>query len=172
MKEVRVSLDSIDQLINVIAAEESGFADKCRIVCQRLAELGVSVAQTVYTAADYTGVNDASVTLEVEPDGAAIVASGKIVAFLEFGTGVTYPLGEYADQVGAPPHGSYGKGHGKQKTWAYYGEPGTLGFTNSEVDTGLWFTHGNPPANAFPQAVEAMRESFNQIASEVFANGS
>lgn len=169
MKTINATLSSqsLEQMINELRAEETGLTDKCRRLCSRLAEIGVSVVRTVYSVADYAGTNDVVVSFEVAQEGATIIANGQSVAFLEFGTGVSYPLGEYAAQAGAPPHGSYGKGKGNQKIWGYYGEQGTLGIPVKGRDD-LYLTHGNPPANAFPQAVATIKESFIRIAKEVF----
>jgi hypothetical protein len=78
-----------------------------------------------------------------------------------------WPLGEYADQAGAPAHGTYGKGRGKQRLWAYKGDAGNIGEPDRKRQDIIW-TSGNPPANAFPKAVEAMKEEAQRIAREVF----
>lgn len=105
-----------------------------------------------FANAQYAGDND--VTVEHDPvqtpNGFAIVAHGKSVAFIEFGTGAHHNGygGELPPGVGA--HGSYGKGQGANRRWYYYGDPGNAG---TYVDTvpgkgQLNYTDGNEPAMA------------------------
>ena len=162
-------LGSLDRAVLEVERMADTLPGKCRRFCERLAEIGVNVVRVTYTAALYAGVNDAEVHLEWTDEGCAIVASGASVGFIEFGTGVKYPLGENAVQAGAPPHGTYGKGNGKRRSWGYYGEPGNLGrVVMNRAGNQVVITDGNPPANAFPQAVQAMREQIDELAREVF----
>lgn len=173
MKAIQISLsdpDSIDRAIREVDRMADTLPEKCRRFASRLGEIGVSVVRATYTAALYAGTNDTEVHLEFAENGCAIVAGGTALGFIEFGTGVKYPLGEYAGQVGAPPHGTYGKGHGKQLSWGYYGDPGNLGrVTVNGAGKQVVITDGNPPANGFPRAVEAIRAQMTEIAREVFA---
>lgn len=147
----------------------STFSDRCSRLCERLAEIGRDVLSTTYTAAAYAGTNDISVSMEPAENGYRLSANGSVLGFVEFGTGVSYPLGDYAGQVGAPGHGTYGKGKGNQPQWVYIGNPGNIGVVIKSTPRGnVVRTSGNPPANAFPAAVEAMRNSFAQVAEEVF----
>ena len=162
-------LGSLDRAVLEVERMADTLPGKCRRFCERLAEIGVNVVRVTYTAALYAGANDAEVHLEWTDEGCAIVASGASVGFIEFGTGVKYPLGEYADQAGAPPHGTYGKGNGSRGSWGYYVEPGNLGrVVMNRAGNQVVITDGNPPANAFPQAVQAMREQIDELAREVF----
>ena len=54
---------------------------------RRLAEVGVSVASAGFSMADYDGVNDVAVSMEKTETGYRVIASGKTVGFIEFGTG-------------------------------------------------------------------------------------
>jgi hypothetical protein len=132
--------------------------------CRRLAEIGVSVAQTGFATADYDGVNDVVVSLVKTTTGYAVVASGKTVGFIEFGTGVRYP--EWVDTENAsghpytpPPHGSYGKGQGKNPWgWWFRGSDGAV----------ARHTYGNQPAEAMLTARNTMIERVTAIAREVW----
>ena len=159
------SIDRAIEELNRIAEEIR--TSKCEEFCRRLAEIGVDVTNTVYSAAPYAGTNDVSVKLEQRGNGYAIMASGSALGFIEFGTGRDFPLGEYANQVGAPPHGTYGQRRGAKPPWLYKGDPGTMG-TPSSSRPGLVWTSGNPPANAFPQAVNEIKAQIEAIAREVF----
>lgn len=167
--KIRLNTTSIYEAIDQIEEYKASMERKCAEFARRLGELGLDVVRAAYVGAAYAGTNDIEVHLEFEGDKCKIVASGSTLGFVEFGTGVAYPLGEFADQAGAPPHGSYGQGRGATgNKWVYKGEPGTLGEPDSKRP-GLVWTKGNPPANAFPQAVEAMKAEAERIAREVFA---
>lgn len=166
---INIKLDSgsIDAAIRQLDEYNAIMQQKCGEFAHRLAEIGLAVANASYIGASYAGTNDIEVHLEFEENRCKIVASGSTLGFIEFGTGVLWPLGEYAEQAGAPPHGTYGEGRGKQRLWAYKGEAGNIGVPDRKRPDIVW-TSGNPPANAFPRAVEAMKEEAQRIAKEVF----
>ena len=165
--KINLSSESLGRAIQQMEECERTMQEKCEELSRRLAELGLDVVNATYVGAAYAGTNDIAVHLEFTDNGCKIVASGSVLGFIEFGTGVSYPLGEYAAQAGAPAHGTYGQGRGKQSKWVYKGEPGNLGQPDSKRP-GLVWTSGNPPANAFPAAVKEMREQAEEIAREVF----
>lgn len=133
---------------------------KAQEFAKALAQKGIDVATVRFANAQYAGDND--VTVEHDPvqtpNGFAIVAHGKAVAFIEFGTGVMHSAygGELPNGVGE--HGTYGKENGKHKRWYYYGESGNAGTPVKEVDGKgqLNYTSGNEPAMAMWGAVEEM----------------
>ena len=137
-----------------------------------LAQKGIDVATVRFANAQYAGDND--VTVEHDPvqtpNGFAIVAHGKAVAFIEFGTGVMNSAygGELPDGVGE--HGTYGKGNGQHKRWYYYGESGNAGTPVKEVDGKgqLNYTDGNEPAMAMWGAVEEMASQVEATWREVW----
>ena len=170
---VTVSLNQSADLMaiaNKLAAYAASFDSKAQEVCTRLCEIGQDVLNATYAAAAYAGRNDISVSMETSENSATLTATGTVLGFIEFGTGVLHPLGAYAGQVGAPAHGTYGKGKGKQGVWVYVGEPGNAGIPIGTTRNGgtVVMTDGNPPADAFPKAVQAMRDNFDQIVQEVF----
>jgi hypothetical protein len=131
---------------------------------RRLAEIGVSVASAGFSRADYDGVNDVVVSLEKTANGYAVVASGKTVGFIEFGTGIRYP--EWVDNnntQGRPyipkPHGTYGKRQGMNEWgWWFKGSEGAM----------AQHTYGNYPAMAMLAARDQMIEQVTAIAREVW----
>lgn len=137
-----------------------------------LAQKGIDVATVRFANAQYAGDND--VTVEHDPvqtpNGFAIVAHGKAVAFIEFGIGVMHSAygGELPDGVGE--HGTYGKGNGQHKRWYYYGESGNAGTPVKEVDGKgqLNYTDGNEPAMAMWGAVEEMASQVEATWREVW----
>lgn len=145
---------------------------KAQEFAKALAQKGIDVATVRFANAQYAGDND--VTVEHDPvqtpNGFAIVAHGKAVAFIEFGTGVMHSAygGELLDGVGE--HGTYGKGNGQHKRWYYYGESGNAGTPVKEVDGKgqLNYTDGNEPAMAMWGAVEEMASQVEATWREVW----
>ena len=136
----------------------------------RLSWLGLEVAKVRFANAEYAGSNDVKCHINQKDKTCTIVAEGKAVAFIEFGTGVHHNGygGELPPGVGA--HGSYGKGHGAQRRWYYYGDPGNAG---TYVDTvpgkgQLNYTSGNEPAMAMWGAVEEMASQVEATWREVW----
>jgi hypothetical protein len=151
---------SVATAIKQIKQYKRDFEAKEREFTRRLAEIGVSVAQAGFYTADYDGVNDVTVRMEKTASGYVVVAAGKAVGFIEFGTGVRYP--EW-DNTGMdytpPPHGSYGKGQGKNP-WGWW-------FKQSDGAVAR-HTYGNQPAEAMLAARNEMVERVIQIAREVW----
>ena len=123
---------------------------------RRLAEAGLETASVRFDAAIMAYDGDKTppeLTVEVDGTKARLVASGRTVAFLEFGTGVSHP----EHSTGMFQHGSYGYGLGKLRSWRY---PGPDGVEHE--------TTGNDPAEAMTGAVQTMAERAAEIAREVF----
>ena len=143
---------------------------KAQEFAKALADKGLDVAKVRFANAQYAGSND--VSCHVEQNGAAcsIIAEGKSVAFIEFGTGVMHSAygGELPDGVGE--HGTYGKENGERKRWYYYGDPGNAGTPVKEVDGKgqLNYTSGNDAAMAMWGAVEEMASQVEATWREVW----
>lgn len=125
-------------------------------IVKRLAEIGLEVASVGFSLADYDGVNDISVTVNLAGDKATVSAAGQAVCFIEFGAGVKYGYGypdsdRPAEMAGI---GEYGKGKGSSEKGWFYG--------NHE------HSYGNPPAMAMLTARDTVIEQITQIAREVF----
>ena len=151
---------SITAAIKELERYEKEFRKKEAEFIRRLTEIGVSVAQTGFSLADYDGVNDVLIAETQNGPRAAIIAYGETVGFIEFGTGVKFR--EYdssKSEFTPPPHGSYGKGKGANPKGWY--------FTQSVGAAGR-HTYGNPPAEAMLAARDAMVERVVRIAREVW----
>lgn len=151
---------SIARAEKMVQQYKKDFEVKEREFCRRLAEIGVSVAQAGFTTADYDGVKDVVVSMEKTTNGYAVVASGETVGFIEFGTGVRYPEWDSSGmEYTPPPHGSYGKGQGKNPWgWWFRGSDGAM----------ARHTYGNMPAEAMLTARNQMIEQVTAIAREVW----
>ena len=147
---------------------------KAQEFAKALAQKGIDVATVRFANAQYAGDNDVTVERDPvqTPNGFSIVAHGKAVAFIEFGTGVMHSAygGELPDGVGE--HGTYGKENGKHKRWYYYGESGNAGTPVKEVDGKgqLNYTSGNDAAMAMWGAVEEMASQVEATWREVWSS--
>jgi hypothetical protein len=151
---------SIENAERIVQQYKRDFEAKEQEFVRRLAEIGVSVASAGFSTADYDGVNDVVVSLEKTATGYNVVASGKAVGFIEFGTGVRYPEWDGSDvEYTPPPHGSYGKGQGKNP-WGWW-------FKQSDGAVAR-HTYGNQPAEAMLTARNTMIENVTRIAREVW----
>lgn len=150
---------------------------KARAFAFRLSWLGLEVAKVRFANAEYAGSNDVKCHINQKDKTCTIVAEGKAVAFIEFGTGVTHQGWGAAGTVGPIPlpdnigeHGTYGKGNGQHKRWYYYGESGNAGTPVKEVDGKgqLNYTSGNDAAMAMWGAVEEMASQVEATWREVW----
>lgn len=151
---------SISAAIKLVKQYKKDFLAKEELFVKRLAEIGVSVASTGFALADYDGINDVQVTMTRSGTTATVVAFGKTVGFIEFGTGVRNPEWDASGMEYTPPkHGTYGKGYGaRPKGWFFTaGEGGAA-----------QHTYGNAPAEAMRTARDVMIEKVTQIAREVW----
>lgn len=143
---------------------------KAQEFAKALADKGLDVAKIRFANAEYAGNNDVSCRVEQNGSTCTIIAEGKAVAFIEFGTGVMHSAygGELPNGVGK--HGTYGKENGKHKRWYYYGESGNAGTPVKEVDGKgqLNYTSGNDAAMAMWGAVEEMASQVEATWREVW----
>lgn len=143
---------------------------KAQEFAKALVDKGLDVAKVRFANAEYAGSNDVSCRVEQNGNTCTIIAEGMAVAFIEFGTGAHHNGygGELPPGVGA--HGSYGKGHGAQRRWYYYGEAGNAGTPVKTVDGKgqLNYTSGNEPAMAMWGAVEEMASQVEATWREVW----
>ncbi len=169
---ITIKINGLDELKKKIATKRDNFDQKAQVFLKRLAEAGLVVADAQFRTAQYDGTNDVVVKVEtLDQNHIAVVANGQAVAFIEFGTGITYTEQHpKADEMGAI-RGSYGQGKGNNESWTYYGETGTDGVVVRESDNGAVIrTKGNPPARAMYYASQEMLNKIQQIAKEVFTS--
>lgn len=151
---------SIDAAVKMVRQYKKDFEAKEQEFARRLAEIGVSVAETGFALADYDGDNDVVVSMVRQGDGYAVVAAGTTVGFIEFGTGVKYPEWDASGMEYTPPaHGTYGKGQGKNPHGWYF---------SRNLGARAIHTYGNQPAEAMRSARDRMVEQAIQIAREVW----
>lgn len=168
--KVRLSDAGLKQAEEYIRKYKTTLNKKARALAFRLSWLGFEVAKIRFENAEYAGSNDVKCHINQKDKTCTIVAEGKSVAFIEFGTGIHHNGygGELPPGVGA--HGSYGQGKGAGRRWYYYGDPGNVG---TYVDTvpgkgQLNYTSGNEPAMAMWGAVEEMASQVEATWREVW----
>ena len=163
-KAISMKLDtsSINDAIKELKEYKKWVARKEDKLLQKLATLGATKASLGYARAIYNGTNDVEVSVEKSSNGYTVVASGKSVAFIEFGAGITYGYGHpQAGEFGVGP-GTYpdGKGHWDDpQGW----------FIPKEAGGG--HSYGNPPAMALYNAAREIEQAIIKVAKEVFASG-
>lgn len=172
MKQVTfpLSVSGIERLRRSVEEYQRWLKDRSEKLLDRLGEEGYQIASAKFAQAVYDGTND--VFVSTENRGAnirAVVAVGSSVLFIEFGAGVVYPDDHpEADDLGMK-RGEYGKGHGKQTSWGYYGEPGTNGELREKKNGSVVvITHGNPANMAMYETVKELEMHLRDLAKEVF----
>lgn len=175
--KVRLSDAGLRDAERQIQKHKTTLNKKAQEFAKALADKGLDVAKVRFANAQYAGSNDVSCRVEQNGNICTIVAEGKAVAHIEFGTGVTHQGWGAAGTVGPLPlpdnigeHGTYGKENGKHKRWYYYGESGNAG---TYVDTvpgkgQLNYTSGNDAAMAMWGAVEEMASQVEATWREVW----
>ena len=152
--------ESVTSALEQVQKYKKDFLAKEKEFVRRLAEIGVRVAQSGFSTADYDGVNDVTVSLVRSGKKYSVVASGETVGFIEFGTGVKYPEWDDTDMDYTPPkHGTYGKGRGA--------DLGHWWFKQSD-EARARHTYGNQPAEAMKTARDEMIEQVTAVAREVW----
>jgi len=166
-----LSASGVQRMIDAVEAYRTWLEDRANALLRELSSMGYDIASAKFESAVYDGTNDTKVKIE-ERDGrtAAVVAVGASVLFIEFGTGVTYPDNHPEAAQNGMVRGAYGKGHGKQRTWGYYGDPGTNGVEQTNPKTGntVVLTHGNPANTCMYDTAKELSERLPALVKEVF----
>lgn len=147
---------SIDKALKDLNTYKRWVEEKEKLLRERLAMLGATVARIEFSRAIYSGDKDVSVRVDNLGTKAVIYAEGESVAFIEFGAGAKYGYGHPMNAEFGTGPGTYPEGKGNwnnEKGWYYaHGQ----------------HTYGNPPAMAMIHARDTMVEQLTAIAREVF----
>lgn len=168
--KVRLSDAGLRDAERQIQEYKTTLNQKAQELARALADKGLDVAKVRFANAEYAGSNDVSCRVEQNGNTCTIIAEGKAVAFIEFGTGVSHSVYGGELPAGVGEHGTYGKGNGQHKRWYYYGESGNAGTPVKQVDGKgqLNYTSGNEPAMAMWGAVEEMASQVEATWREVW----
>lgn len=177
--KVRLSDAGLREAERQIQEYKTSLNKKAKALAFRLALKGIDVAKVRFANAQYAGSNDVTCHINQKDNTCTIIAEGKAVAFIEFGTGVSHSGWGAAGTVGPLPlpsgigeHGTYGDGNGQHKHWYYYGEAGNAGTPVKTVDGKgqLNYTSGNDAAMAMWGAVEEMASQVEATWREVWSS--
>ena len=168
---IRLSERGIDRLIREAKRWRDWQRERIAVFLDRVAQEGMEIASVRFERAVYDGTNDISVRVESRGEETrAVVATGMATLFIEFGTGVTYPDNHPEAVELGMRRGEYGQGHGKQRSWGYYGDPGTNGVLKEKKNGGaVVITHGNPANMPMYETVKELQDRLTEIAKEVFS---
>lgn len=169
--------EGFDEAIVGIDEYKRWLENKSAELVERLAEEGLQTATLGFASAVYDGLpGQDAVMMEVRGSTArAVIATGPTCLFIEFGTGITYPDDHPEAAQNGMIRGTYGKGHGNQRTWGYYGDDlGSNGKyatrkDGTPIEPHVVLTHGNPANKPMYNAVKELEQRFKQIVSEVFS---
>lgn len=159
-----------DVVAKQLTAYINQISSKYEKALKKVAELGGGTARVKFENALYAGDNDVTVNVKrVSATQYQVIAKGKTVLFIEFGTGVAYP--ELVEPNGLTYiHGTYGKLKGlNPKGWTYVGDAGNTGKPVGKNGVAV-HTTGNPPARAMYDASKDMRKEITRIFREEFGN--
>lgn len=167
-----ISVWGVDHLLTKFSNLEKELPKKVDEIMETIGNVGIDEADAAYRTAIYDGDNDVTVIQQpvwVDKHRMQVVATGKTVSFIEFGTGIMYPDNHPdAAKMGAV-RGSYGQHRGRFTTWLYDGNPGTNGELVTFTSRPLVVTHGNPANRCLYHASRRMREELPKVAKKVMA---
>ena len=154
---------NVDTVIAQLKRYRDGLNAKIHTMLERLAAIGVDVAEVQFRTARYDGNKDIAVSgpVWISDNKLVVTASGSSVLFVEFGSGIQMEEHPLASEFG------YGPG-----TWS---DNEALGGKHHWDDPKGWYyehgkkSHGNPPARAMYDAGKEMRKRIIEIAREVFS---
>lgn len=158
--KVPLSVSGIENAIKAVDEYQRWIESRKQILLQRLAELGATSASLGFSRAAYSGLKDATVSVEPTDRGYVIKAEGESVLFIEFGAGIKYGSGHpEAAQYGMGP-GTYpdGKGHWDNPHGWWLPK-----------ERGGGHTYGNAPAMPMYNARKTIEQELERIVREVFA---
>lgn len=160
---ITVNVRGVDEAIRRLEEYRDRLEWQTNELCRRLADMGATNVSILFSRAIYTGPLDFSVSVEAVDNGYQIIVSGQSVAFVEFGTGVTYGYGH-------PQAGEFNVGPGTYpgQTHAMTGEGWYLPKGKQSAD-GTKHTYGNPPNMPMYNTAQDLKQEIARVAREVFS---
>ena len=162
-KVITLSLTPADmeRAIQEIEAFEKYLTEKTNELLQRLAEIGVEVMRVKFGNATYDGTKEVDCSYMQGSDNSSVmvVAVGKSVLFIEFGSGILFPDAHPDPAAAMYPHGSWsesaeGKGHWDDPNGWYYAHGQK--------------SYGNPANMSMYQTIRDLEDRFEEIVRSVF----
>lgn len=164
-----IELIGIRKMVRSLENYQIDFLAKINKLLKRLGEAGKNIVAVEFSTAIYNhigGTEPPKLSYRITGDTLTIYAEKEGIVFIEFGAGISYPD---IHPVPHPGRGTYGKGHGNQKTWGYYGTEG--GFAVIETKNGeVHLTHGTPANMKMYRASKYIEGEIVNLCKEVFEN--
>lgn len=157
----KLSRASIQNALRELADYQRWLNEKTQELAKALADYGVQEARIKFASAMYDGDRDVKCNVEESGDRAClVVATGKDVLFIEFGTGIMYG-GTHPEATPEVARGSWslsskGEGHWDDPNGWYYAH-GKKSF-------------GNPANMPMYEAKREIEAHFEEIARRVFSS--
>lgn len=170
---VNIEAKNLDKAVKNILQQQSMLKNINRYIekfTQKLADIGLDYATMSFQRAEYDGTNDVTVSIDAKkPNLIRVVASGKAVLFIEFGTGINYPDDHPKAEELKMIRGEYGQKKGQNESWVYVGEAGTNGNVLRNSPKGdVVRTKGNRASRSMYLTADEVRNNIQKIAEEVF----
>lgn len=166
-----IKASGLDYTANRINGRLYNLQHKVSDFISELTQVGLIKASTEFGVAQYDGTNDVQCSKAVQGNTGYVEARGSSVAFIEFGTGVTYASPAESHPMEAQfglYRGTYGHHLGLMRFWRYpisHGL-GTNGWTDAS-HPGYAATMGNPANRCMLYADGEMRSQMRRIWDKV-----
>lgn len=155
---VRVTVNSAG-IVQRMKERENLVSQRMGELAYTLAKQGSEVVRTNLSRAEYDGDERVGVAPEKRATGAAVLATGQAITFLEFGAGVRYGEGYPGTRPpGIVGIGQYGQGHGAN----------IEGWTFIDAAGNMQHTYGNAPYAPMYYAAKTMATLVEPMARMVF----
>lgn len=163
---MRLSTQSVQELISAIDQYKKDLEDKCMTLASRLAQMGVEIVQMNIESADIEERGSYSVEdINDPPNGAAILLSGDKVLLIEFGAGVIHSNPQHPQ---ASEHGmGVGTYPGQKYAWNLTKWGGGWYYTK---DGKAVHSYGNPAYMPMYKADVEILDRVAEVAKEVFGS--
>lgn len=163
-RKITIGIDGsgINEALKVIAEEKKWLKSKCDELSKRLAEMGATKAEVNFAAAYYDG-DIGKITVKADQRGKntyTVMASGREVLFIEFGTGL---IGYGHPEAGGYGPGTYPPTDPAHPRWNQKG-----GWFYNDEGGEAHHTHGNPPNMPMYNSVKELEQELSRVVQEVF----
>lgn len=168
---IHIQPDEIDRAIRELNDWKKWVETKTKEFLKALADEGVTVASVNFKKAVYDGDNDVRCKIEKRDENTmAVMAIGRTVLFIEFGTGVKYPDDHPEAAKHGMERGGYGYHLGKNPGgWRYKGKKGTNGVRITKgKHKGEIHTYGNPANRCLYDSMKELEDRFVEIARRIY----
>lgn len=166
-----ITVSGLNETLQRLAEAEEGRDDnseKLKIVLERIAQLGVSVAWRCYTSVPYDGNADFNVDwYENGENSVCVIAKGEDVLFLEFGTGKLH-ASPYPTDENFKPIFKAGDWSLSPQGAGNWDNPKGWYYTDKYTGQTRRHSYGSPPARGMYEAKKEMKNNVDRIIREVF----